>query len=193
MDQDDLPRTARVSIVAPSPEGELAEVALLFTNIVRRDTAAFREELQNLVNSLAETSETKPVITESQTPYPGGGLAQYGIAFAVGLPTALAYNVIYDALKKLSHRFSWTAGSPPQERFLMENANPLALGAIEQGFGVARDDLRPVVVDVQGLRAHVVYHAKDRSMFTVEMENTGQFAITSVRKNWPNAGWGDES
>ncbi|CAG7191319.1 hypothetical protein PICSAR21_04577 [Mycobacterium avium subsp. paratuberculosis] len=48
-------------------------------------------------------------------------------------------------------------------------------------------------MDVQGLRAHVVYHAKDRSMFTVEMENTGQFAITSVRKNWPNAGWGDES
>lgn len=194
MDQDDLPRSARISIAVPSPEGELAEIVLLFTNIVRRDTATFREELQNLVNSLAETSETKPVITEQETPYPGGGgAAAYGIAFAVGLPPALAYSGIYDLLKKLSHRFSWTSGSPPREQFLMENANPMALGVIQQMFGITRDDLRPVITDVRGQHAKLVYQARDGSTITVNMENTDKFTITGVQRNWPNGQWGAES
>ncbi|WP_201407079.1 hypothetical protein [Mycobacterium paraintracellulare] len=196
MDQDDLPRSARVSISVASPEGELVEIAFVFTNIVRRDTAAFRQELEGLVNSLAESarSDAEPVITELETPYPGGGAAAYGIAFMVGLPMALANSGIYDLLKRLSNRFSWTGGSPPdREHFLMENANPLALGAIEQAFGVTRDDLRPLITDVQGEHAKLVYQATDGSTFTVSMENTDKFVVTGITKNWPSAQWDDES
>ncbi|OBH28117.1 hypothetical protein A5692_23495 [Mycobacterium sp. E342] len=191
---DDLPRPARVAISVVSPEGELVEIAFIFTNIVRRDTADFRQELENLVNSLAESaSDTKPFITEQETPYPGGGLAQYGIHFLVGLPMALAGAGIYDLLKNLSNRFSTGGSTPAREQLLMENANPMALGAIEQAFGVTRDDLRPVITDVQGEHAKLVYQAKDGSTFTVNMEMTDKCAVTGITKSWPQTESGGES
>lgn len=196
MGQGDLPRPAQVRVSIASPEGELVEIAYVFTNIVGRDTADFRQELENLVNSFAENapSHAKPVITEREIPPIGGGLGTSGMAFAVGVSTGLVANALYDLLKMLASRFAWSGGPPPnREQFLMENANALALGTIEQSFGVIRDQLRPVIADIQGPKAHLVYHAGDGAIFTVRMENTGKATVTGITKSWPTAQQADES
>lgn len=196
MGQDDLPRAAQVWVSIASPQSELVEIASVFTNIVRRDTADFRQELENLVNSFAESapSHTKPVITEREIPSIGGGLGTSGMAFAVGVSTGLVTNSLYDLLKMLASRFAWSGGEPPnREQFLMENANALALGTIEQSFGVIRDQLKPVIADIQGPNAHLVYHAEDGAIFTVRMEKTGKATVTGITKNWPTTQRLDES